>query len=88
MTAFLGCAAPGLNISTGNTTGNVYHPKSPPGIETLDMAKRDLGLLLKDRERPVGIEYLGKQNRMKFPDRRTVMEFYKDHHLSLLEFDN
>lgn len=54
--AFLGCAASNSNLNTGDAEHR-YHPKLPPGIETLDAVKKDLEELLGSKQRLVGITF-------------------------------
>jgi len=70
MATFLGCAAPGSNISTGNEQaevgipwpGGVYHPKLPSNIEALDTAKEELAASLQTKhgDDNTGIRYYGR----------------------------
>lgn len=49
--AFSGCAAPHTGgyapIAVSKETRAAYHPKLPPGIKTLDTAKKELAELLR-----------------------------------------
>ncbi len=84
MAAFFGCVAPGSNIDTGNTQapsvapwpGDVYSPKLPVGIETLDAAKRDLAELLKSRKNP-GIKYYGQQGINNYAEQEALKALLK-----------
>jgi len=66
MAAVAGCAT--SNARTYGTsgpqpeTGTVYQPKAPPGIVTLDAAKKDLADLLKPQNRFFYIKYDGGVN--------------------------
>ncbi len=71
LAVFFGCAVPGSNMSTGSINGQsevskemgaAYHPKAPPGIESLDAAKNNLAELLKVKSRFFYIKYDGGVN--------------------------
>jgi tetratricopeptide (TPR) repeat protein len=53
---FLGCAT-----AHNSQPETLYRSKLPPGIETLDAAKKDLAALLNTRRNPIGIKYYGQE---------------------------
>jgi tetratricopeptide (TPR) repeat protein len=50
-------------VADHQSVGSKYYPKLPPGIETLDAARKDLTDLLKKREKPFVISYLSANYR-------------------------
>jgi tetratricopeptide (TPR) repeat protein len=81
LAAFFGCAVQDGNIYTppgaGTNSGAAYHPKLPPGIETLDMAKKDLADLLKPQNRFFYIKYDGGVNiSPNYTQFKEIQEFY------------
>ncbi len=66
ITAFSGCTAPHTGgyapSAVSKETGAAYQPKLPPGIETIDTAKKDLAELLKPQNRFFYIRYEGGVN--------------------------
>jgi tetratricopeptide (TPR) repeat protein len=85
VTLFWGCAAPGSNLSTGDTQpkggipwpGGVYQPKLPSNIVTLDAAKKELAALLQTsiKDDNAGIKYHGPLGLNKPADQNNLAEY-------------
>ncbi|MEW6672147.1 MAG: tetratricopeptide repeat protein [Thermodesulfobacteriota bacterium] len=85
MAAFSGCAAPGSNISAGDTQpeggipwpGGVYQPKLSSNIVTLDAAKKELAALLQSQylDDNAGIRYHGRLGLNKPADQNNLAEY-------------
>lgn len=61
-TVFYGCA-----VASDSPSGGGYHPTSPPGIENVDAAIKDLARLLKNRQQAFDVLYHDAHYRFSSP---------------------